>query len=324
MANHLGTHHENLFVSATDALNTVPLMPELYDEPFADSSQIPTYLVSKLTRQHVTVALSGDGGDELFGGYDRYHLTNRLTQTVFQFPYPVRRGAAAVLSRTPDVIINTVVQILPTHLRPVHPSDRARKAAEVLTGSPVNFYMQLLSQCPDPFAYLREGPEHPLCQELAVGDDFLRSMQLFDLATYLPDDILHKVDRASMASALEVRPPFLDHRIVEFAFRLPRHFLVRKAEGKRLLRRVLKRYVPERLTDRPKMGFGVPLAEWLRGPLREWSEDLLDPGRLGGGIMNVSAIRQLWQLHLSGTRNAAYPLWTILMFEAWRRRWAPG
>jgi asparagine synthase (glutamine-hydrolysing) len=301
----------------------VPHLADIYDEPFADSSQIPTYLVSKLTRAHVTVALSGDGGDELFAGYTRYMLGQGLWAWMSRVPVRVRGAAAAALRSIPDSAVESVSRIAPTRLRPVQPADKLKKLAEILPCDPTGIYLRLVSQCPDPAALTRVA-EHPLFgqdQEFAPAS-FLERMQFIDTATYLPDDILQKVDRASMAVALEARPPFLDHRVVALAWRLPRRFRIRNGVTKWLLRRILDRYVPRRLVDRPKMGFGVPLADWLRGPLRDWSEDLLDPARLGGGVLDASAARKLWDEHLEGRRNWAYALWTLLMFEAWRRRWA--
>ena len=326
VARHLGTRHEQLVITAADALAVVPRIPDVYDEPFADSSQIPTYLISKLTREHVTVALSGDGGDELFAGYNRYSFAENLAARLLYFPLPMRRAAAAVLKAVPDRAVETLARFAPRGLMPAQAADKLKKVAEILSCDAQGIYLRLVSQYSDPAALARGNAEHALNWERYgnMGDvaRLLERMQLIDTATYLPDDILQKVDRASMAFALEVRPPLLDHRIVEFAFRLPRRFRVRNGETKWLLRRVLDRYVPRQLVERPKMGFGVPLADWLRGPLRDWTEDLLDPARLGGGFIEVNAVRKLWNEHLSGRRNWAYILWNVLMFEAWRRRWA--
>lgn len=324
VARHLGTQHTELIMTAADALAVVPRLPEIYDEPFADSSQIPTYLISKLTREYVTVALSGDGGDELFAGYNRYAFAENLARLLY-CPLPLRRAAAAVLAAVPDGAVEALLRFSPRAIPLAQAADKLRKAAEILPLDARGIYLRLASHCPNPSELTHGNAEHALNWE-RYGDlddvaQMLERMQLIDTATYLPDDILQKVDRASMAFALEVRPPLLDHRLVEFAFRLPRKFRVRNGETKWLLRRVLDRYVPRELVERPKMGFGVPLADWLRGPLREWAEDLLDPARLGGGFIDIDAARRLWREHLSGRRNRAYALWTILMFEAWRRRW---
>ncbi len=327
VAQHLGTVHEELMVTSAEALGTVPQLAEMYDEPFADSSQIPTFAVSKMTRAHVTVALSGDGGDELFGGYNRYGLADGRLRQVTRLPLPLRRGVASMLRAIPEAAADVLAGAVPRRLRPAQPADKLKKLAEVLLLDGDAVYLRLVSQYPDPAALTGGAREHPIRFQLdarAPRDDFLERMQLFDTATYLPDDILQKVDRASMSVSLEVRPPLLDHRVVEFAWTLPRHLRVRGGETKWILRRVLDRYVPRRLIDRPKMGFGVPLAGWLRGPLRDWAEDLLDPQQLGGGFLDVGAVRKLWMDHLHGGRNWAYALWTILMFEAWRRRWAAG
>lgn len=326
VAAHLGTEHHELTVTATDALAVVPQLAEMYDEPFADSSQIPTHLISKLTRGYVTVALSGDGGDELFTGYNRYGLGYGLGGFAVRVPMGLRRVLAAAIDAMPPGFINAAARLLPSRLRPSNPADKLRKLASVLPHDREAFYLRLVSQCPDPASLTNGVAEHPIgpqWQPPAGPDRFVEQMQFFDTTTYLLDDILQKVDRASMAVSLEVRPPLLDHRVVEFAWRLPRSMRVHDGQSKWLLRRVLDRYVPRALVERPKMGFGIPLAEWLRGPLRPWAEDLLDPARLGGGLLNVPAVHTLWTEHQSGERNWAYALWTVLMFEGWRRRWAP-
>lgn len=325
VARHLGTNHTELRIGGAEALAVVPQLPEIYDEPFADSSQIPTFLVSRLTRQHVTVALSGDGGDELFAGYNRYIFAERLWGSLSRWPVGLRRVAAAALNAMPGSLVDRAAQIMPPRMRPPQASDKLKKLAGILPSDAEGIYLRLVSQCPDPSALVPGGSEHPLFPEygqLHARDALLERMQLIDTATYLPDDILQKLDRASMAVSLEARPPLLDHHVVEFAWRLPRRLRIRGGETKWLLRRVLDRYVPRTLVDRPKMGFGVPLAEWLRGPLRDWAEDLLEPSRLGGGQLNVAAARRLWSEHLDQRRNWSYALWTLLMFESWRRRWA--
>jgi asparagine synthase (glutamine-hydrolysing) len=325
VARHLGTQHEEMIVTSADALAVIPALPDIYDEPFADSSQIPTYLISKLTRRHVTVALSGDGGDELFAGYNRYAFAESLAARLLRFPLPMRRALAAVLEAVPGRAVDALAALAPRGFMPAQPADKLRKVAEILPLDARGIYLRLVSQYPDPSTLARGSGEHTRDWErYGDGNDparMLERMQLIDTATYLPDDILQKVDRASMAFALEVRPPLLDHRVVAFAFALPRRLRVRDGETKWLLRRVLDRYVPRDLVERPKMGFGVPLADWLRGPLRDWSEDLLDPARLGGGFLDVPMVRKLWDEHRSGRRNWAYALWNVLMFEAWRRRW---
>jgi asparagine synthase (glutamine-hydrolysing) len=325
VAHHLGTDHEELVVTAADALAVVPKIPDIYDEPFADSSQIPTYLVSKLTRARVTVALSGDGGDELFAGYNRYAYAEKFATFVSSMPLAARRACSSLLDALPASAIDTLARLAPKGTLPAQPADKLKKLAAILPCDARGLYLRLVSQCPEPAVLMPGVQEHAIGWNRADGwerGNLLERMQRIDAATYLPDDILQKVDRASMAFALEVRPPLLDHRVVTFAFRLPRRLRIRDGESKWLLRRVLDRYVPRHLVERPKMGFGVPLADWLRGPLRDWAEDLLDPGRFGGGLIDVGAARALWHEHLRGGRNWAYALWTLLMFEAWRRRWA--
>lgn len=325
VARYLGTEHTELKIGGDDALAVVPQLADMYDEPFADSSQIPTYLVSKMTRRHVTVALSGDGGDELFAGYNRYVFAERLWGSLRHMPLGVRRAAAAALNSIPAAFVDGLSQAIPPTLRPPQLSDKLKKFADILPHDADGIYLRLVSQCPDPAALVHGASEHPLFAGYRNPqgiEGLLERMQLIDTATYLPDDILQKLDRASMAVSLEARPAFLDHRVVEFAWCLPRRFRIRGGQTKWLLRRVLDRYVPRALVERPKMGFGVPLAGWLRGPLRDWAEDILEPSRLGGGLLNVTAARRLWTEHLDRRRNWSYAIWTLLMFEAWRRRWA--
>jgi asparagine synthase (glutamine-hydrolysing) len=321
VAAHLGTQHEEMTVTAADALAVVPQLADMYDEPFADSSQVPTYAISKMTRARVTVALSGDGGDELFAGYNRYSLAAGQLAHLARLPAPLRRGAAAMLEAVPNGVADRLGRILPKQFQASQRADKMKKLAEVLRLDGEQIYLRLVSQNAEPSALMHGVSEHPMDMRSRIGEaGSLEWMQFFDTDTYLPDDILQKVDRASMAVSLEVRPPLLDHRVVEFAWTLPRHMRIRNGETKWLLRRVLDRYVPRALIDRPKMGFGIPLADWLRGPLRDWAEDLLDPARLGG-MLDAAAVRTRWSEHISGQRNWAYGLWTILMFEAWRRRW---
>jgi asparagine synthase (glutamine-hydrolysing) len=317
VARHLGTNHEELVVTAHDALSVVPQLTEMYDEPFADSSQIPTHAISRMTRARVTVALSGDGGDELFAGYNRHAFAaGRLRQ----MPGVLRRVMAGTLNAVPGGAVDMMARMLPSSLRPGQAADKIRKLAKVLPLEGEAAYEHLVSQWLEPIA--SGASERPLDRP-SIGADagLLERMQLWDMSTYLPDDILQKVDRASMAVALEVRPPLLDHRIVEFAWSLPRRMRIRDGETKWLLRRVLDRYVPRPLVSRPKAGFAIPLASWLRGPLRDWATDLLDPRTVGGGQLDVEPIGRLWAEHLGGAHNRSYALWPILMFESWRRRW---
>jgi asparagine synthase (glutamine-hydrolysing) len=326
VAAHLGTQHTELYVTAEEARDTIPLLPSMYDEPFADSSQIPTFLVSRLARQHVTVSLSGDGGDEVFGGYNRY-LWGRSLWSSFGWISPdVRRLCGDAIMAIPpsvyDQIGGGLCRILPRRLRPPAPGDRVHKFARVFSSrSAGDLYGQLVSQWLDPKQVVLDGHEPQTRFAHATRDatgDFVSRMMYIDAMTYLPDDIMVKVDRAAMAVSLESRAPFLDHRVVEFAARLPERVKVRKRTGKWILRELLARHVPRRLIERPKMGFGVPLDRWLRGPLREWAEHLLDSSRLRQqGYFDGRRIENLWSEHVSGRRNWQYPLWTILMFQAW-------
>ncbi len=322
VAAHLGTDHTELYVTPEHALGVVPKLADSYDEPFADSSQIPTFLVSEMTRRHVTVALSGDGGDENFAGYNRYVWAETLWRNLRRVPKPLRIAAARLAAASAPL-----AGFVPHGLGPVRPAEKMAKIAEILAlDSPGDIYRRLISQWPDPAALVVGGVE----PRGAVWDDslerdmpeFVARMQLLDTVTYLPDDILTKVDRATMAVALEGRMPLLDHRVVEHAWTLPPHLKLRGGEGKWILRRVLERYVPRALFERPKMGFGVPIDSWLRGPLRDWAEDLLDPRAIAAeGFLRPEPIRLMWQEHLSGVKNRQYQLWTILIFRAWVRRW---
>ncbi|HKA79070.1 MAG TPA: asparagine synthase-related protein, partial [Xanthobacteraceae bacterium] len=298
------------------------------DEPFADPSQVPTYLVSELTRKHVTVALSGDGGDELFAGYNRYLWAERLARTVGRVPPPLRAASAAALRALAPDTWNRLFAFVPASWRPPLPGDKLHKITTLLDNpQPDAIYRRLVSQWerPDEVAALGSEPRGPLWDETIAGDfpEVVPRMQFLDMVTYLPDDILTKVDRATMAVGLEGRVPLLDHRVVAYSWTLPLGFKLRGGNTKWLLRRVLDRYVPRPLIDRPKMGFGVPIDAWLRGPLREWAETLLAPARLASdGLLRVEPVRRAWQEHVEGSRNWQYPLWTVLMLQAWRERWA--
>lgn len=327
VAAHLGTDHTELYVDPGHAQAVIPSLPDWYDEPFADVSQIPTYLVSEMTRRHVTVALSGDGGDELFAGYTRYAFAQNLWGHVGRIPMPLRRLAAGAIRGVPPGLWDALLAPLPRNLMSGRAGDRMHKLAGVMgESSGDSYYRALISQWKDPDVMVRGGRERRgiLWDEGVAADvpNFVERMQFRDLVTYLPDDILAKVDRASMAVALEARVPLLDHRVVDFAFRLPLRQKLRNGRGKWLLRQVLYRHVPADLVERPKMGFGVPIDSWLRGPLRDWAESLLAERRLAdGGIVDPAPVRALWADHLAGRRNAQYPIWVVLMLEAWRERW---
>jgi asparagine synthase (glutamine-hydrolysing) len=328
VARHLGTEHTELYASPQHALDVIPQLPDMYDEPFADSSQVPTYLVSKMTRQHVTVALSGDGGDELFAGYTRYFRGEALWRTIDTTPQPLRALAAWGVRALSPAAWSALGTIIPEQRRPAQFGDKMHKLAGVLAGEPEAsaFYRQIISLWVDPASVLTAGAEPPGpfedAEVRALVPDFVERMQYLDTLTYLPDDILTKVDRASMAVSLEARVPLLDHRLVAFSWSLPPAMKAGNGIGKRLLRRVLYRYVPRELVDRPKMGFAMPVQSWLRHELRDWAECLLNEGRLAReGIFQPSVIRGRWREHLGGKRNWQAALWAVLMFQAWKDRW---
>ncbi|KAF0118131.1 MAG: asparagine synthase [Rhodospirillaceae bacterium] len=324
VAHHLGTEHTELYLTPEEACTVIPSLPAMFDEPFADSSQLPTFLVSRLARSQVTVALSGDGGDELFAGYNRYVLAQRIRGAFCCTPG--RKTLARILKAISPTTWNRLFALLPNRCHPPQPGDKLHKLARVLEGTQDDLYRNIVSHWPYPEAMV-PGAREPRGvlwdEEIArLIPDAVEQMQFLDILTYLPDDILTKVDRASMAVSLEARVPLLDHRLVEFSWQLPMHLKVRGGESKWLLRQVLYRYVPRELLDRPKMGFGIPLDTWLRGPLREWAEDLLSEQRLrAGGFVDPLPVRALWQEHLSGRRGGQHLLWDVLMFEAWREHW---
>ena len=328
VAAHLGTDHTEFYVEPRHALDVIPHLADWFDEPFADPSQIPTYLVSELTRKHVTVALSGDGGDELFAGYNRYVWAERLARAVNLVPRPLRGASATALRALAPQTWNRLFAFVPASWRPALPGDKLHKITTLLDNpQPDAIYRRLVSQWerPDEIAAAGQEPRGPLWDPSIARDfpDLVPRMQFLDMITYLPDDILTKVDRATMAVGLEGRVPLLDHRVVAYSWSLPLEFKLRGGRSKWLLRQVLDRYVPRPLIDRPKMGFGVPIDAWLRGPLREWAESLLTPARLASdGFVRVEPVRRAWQEHLEGSRNWQYPLWTVLMLQAWRARWA--
>jgi asparagine synthase (glutamine-hydrolysing) len=326
VARHLGTDHTELHLTAQDALDVVPRLPALYDEPFADSSQIPTHLVAKMARQHVKVCLSGDGGDELFGGYTRHAWTGRMWRAMRRHPPALRRAAAAIArSLSPaawDNVFAALAPVLPRAARQSHPGDKIHKAAAALGASDAaGIYLSLVSQWQDPAAVVIGGSEPPVAARDRTAwqtGSIAESQMLLDLMSYLPDDILVKLDRAAMSVSLETRLPFLDHRVIEFAWQLPLSMKIRDGQGKWLLRQLLYRHVPAALVERPKTGFGVPLDSWLRGPLRQWAGDLLAPARLAReGYLHAEPVVRLWQEHLSGRYNRQHALWNVLMFESW-------
>lgn len=327
VARHFGTDHTELYVMPETALSVIPKLPEIYDEPFSDASQIPTYLISQLTRNHVTVCLSGDAGDELFAGYNRYLWGNSLWRSLDRMPNLMKTISAGLLGTfspgTWELFFRMLDPVLPTRLRHRNSGDKIQKLTRVLTAdNPSELYRRLVSHWDKPDSIVTGAiePATLLTDRSSWPDlkNFQKLMMYLDLVTFLPDDILTKVDRASMGVSLETRLPYLDHRVVEFAWSLPLSMKIRNGQGKWLLRQVLYRYVPRELIERPKSGFAVPLDSWLRGPLREWAEDLLEERRLRQeGYLNHVPIRQKWQEHLSGKRNWQYQLWDVLMFQAW-------
>jgi len=323
VAAHLGTSHSELRVTPQDVLDVIPRLPSMYDEPFGDSSQIPTHLVAALARRSVTVSLSGDGGDELFGGYRRYLIGARMFETAAVLPRAVRSAAGRLLTspapRTWDRWLAPVGRWLPHALRPPHAGERIQKVGRVLRAvNPDAMYFELVSHwsnlvldAPAAAAPVESQTPPPL-------PDPVERMMFYDQISYLPDDILTKVDRASMAVSLEAREPLLDYRLVELAWTLPATMKVRAGVGKPLLRRILRRYVPDALIDRPKMGFGLPIDQWLRGRLREWAESLLDPAVIRRqGWLDPAPIRARWDQHLAGRGQWQHHLWAVLMFQAW-------
>jgi asparagine synthase (glutamine-hydrolysing) len=329
VADHLGTDHTELYITPEQAQGVIPRLPYLYNEPFSDSSQIPTFLVSQMARSHVTVSLSGDGGDELFGGYNRYFWGPSIWKNISWIPLFWRQGMAKMITafspKTWDNFYKKTSSVRLERFKQRTIGDKLYKLAEIIPSKDLkSIYIKLVSGWQDPTTVVlaAEEPKTMITDPELWPDftDFSQSMMLLDALTYLPDDILVKVDRASMGVSLEARVPLLDHRVVEFAWHLPLSMKIRNNQenSKWLLRKVLYRYVPRELIERPKTGFGVPIETWLRGPLRDWAESLLDERRLRQeGFFDPKPIREKWLEHLSGSRNWQYPLWYILMFQAW-------
>lgn len=327
VAEKLGTDHTELYVRSEDALAVIPKLPLMFCEPFGDSSQIPTFLLSQMAREHVTVALSGDGGDELFGGYNRYLAARKVWGPVQRLPLFARHAGARLLrSLSPatwDKLFDWARPVLPLRLRLSIPGEKARKLADVLALSNGHeFYRQLTSHWTDPASVVIDATEPKTLlttpSNWPTTDCLEHSMMAMDAQTYMADDILTKVDRAAMSNSLETRVPLLNHRVVELAWRMPLEFKIHEGQGKWLLRQVLYKHVPKELIERPKMGFGIPLDSWLRGPLKDWAEALLDESRLRSeGYFYPEKIRAMWTEHLSGKQNWQYHLWNVLMFQAW-------
>jgi len=325
VATHLGTDHTELIVAPADVMAVIPDLPTMFDEPFADVSQMPTYLVSKLARRDVTVALSGDGGDEVFAGYNRYAAAGGLHK-LGRLPRPLRLALARAMRALPPDRWQALLAAVPERVRPRAVGEKLHKVASLLDLDEREQYRRLSSHWADPAAVVIGGAERPG----PIDDPGLRRrfpdtvayMRYLDLVTFLPGDILTKVDRASMAVSLEARAPLLDHRLVELSFRLPSSLHLRDGRGKWLLREVLARHVPRDLFERPKTGFGVPVGQWLRGPLRDWAEALLSEERLRStGLIEPAPVRALWRRHLAAETNAQYEIWPVLMLIAWQEAW---
>jgi asparagine synthase (glutamine-hydrolysing) len=326
VAKHLGTEHEDWIVTASDAMAIIPDLPQLYDEPFADASQIPTALVAKLARRHVTVALSGDGADELFGGYNRHTWAPAIRQRIGRFPKPLRAFVAHCFSSISpnnwDRVFTGMRHFFSEKYQVRNPGEKIHKLADLLNFKDKrDLYARLVRAWRDPVPVIGGSSQDTIVDHNALWTEkgsFAEQMMCLDAATYLPDDILVKVDRAAMSTSLETRVPFLDHRIVEFSASLPLGMKIRNGQGKWIVRGLLDRYVPRELIERPKSGFGVPIHDWLRGPIRGWAEDLLSEKKLReDGYFDVKSLRAAWNDHLSGKKNMQYCLWSVLMFQAW-------
>lgn len=327
VASHLGTDHTELYVTSKQAREVIPRLPAIYDEPFADSSQIPTCLVSELARSGVTVALSGDGGDELFGGYTRYGIASEFWSRIQRYPASLRRASAALLSHAPGVLKDKLLHVAARLADGRVPLNGRRDQFERLLhlstmDSFPRLYDELVAHWKSPRSIIHGDVSQRSCSHGSVVenlDELYERMMYIDTVSYLPDDILTKVDRAAMAVSLEIRVPLLDHQLVEWIWQLPFQHKMREGREKYLLRKVLYRYVPRELVDRPKMGFGIPMGEWLRGPLREWAEELLSMPRLrDGGYLRPEPIRAMWTEHQLGRGDWHYYLWDVLMFQSWR------
>lgn len=325
VARHLGTDHTELLLDAKAALEALPAATACFDEPFADNSQIPTHVVSSLARRHVTVSLSGDGGDELFAGYGRYRDVDQMWRMVGRAPTPIRRAAKTLALAAPEALVDAVGSVLPKPLGRPRLGAKIRRAAETWDRTLADLYGATMSHWVHPERVMRPGlasaPVASATDPKWSARDPVAQMQYIDMRTYLPDDVLVKVDRASMSVGLEARVPLLDHRLVEFSWRLPRRLKLRQGVGKWALRQVLYRHVPRSLVDRPKMGFSIPINAWLRGPLRDWAAGLLSAETVARvGFLDADAIAAAWRRHQAGDDTMQYAIWTALMFQDWAER----
>lgn len=323
IARHLGTEHREHYLSVGEAREVITTLPAMYDEPMADSSQIPTYLVSRIAREHVTVALSGDAGDELFGGYNRYLSTERLWRQLQRVPVPARRAMGGALARVSPAAWDVAAAALPASRRPAFFGARVRKFFGTMRD------VTTLDELSATFLDEWNGKTSPVLgqadlvddrfdMDLGAGAPDLARLMYCDAVTYLPDDVLCKVDRAAMAVSLETRIPFLDHHVAAVAARIPLSMKIRDGQGKHILRQLLYKHAPRELFDRPKSGFAVPVGQWLKGPLRAWAEELLDPARMRQqGFLDADMVQRRWRLHLAGANHTTQPLWSVLMFQAW-------
>ena len=331
IAKYLKTDHTELYLTYQKAMEIIPKLPNIYDEPFSDSSQIPTFLISQLAHKDVTVSLSGDGGDELFGGYKRYFLTNKIWNKIKLLPHFIKRDIIKLISVIPPERWNTLLNnfnfIIPKKLHQTLYGDKLYKLLDILNKpSDSQLYKALISHWKYPENLVINSKEPNTVFDNKKIDkninNFTDKMMFFDLITYLPDDILVKVDRASMSMGLETRVPILDHRIVEFSKKLPLSLKIKEQKSKWILRQILYKYVPKKLIERPKMGFGVPINDWIKGPLKEWAEDLLNENKLKqDGFLNFELIRKRWQEHINQKRNWGGWLWDVLMFQSWKKKW---
>lgn len=322
VAKYLGTNHTELYVSSKQAIDVIPRLTDMYDEPFSDASQIPTFLVSQLAKQQVTVSLSGDGGDELFGGYNRHLWGEKIKNTLNNYPNFMLKFGGDILRSMPIQFLEGS-PFLPDRFKNIRFSEKVYKLSNIISiEDSATMYQNLISQWRNPHdIVLGLSPQSQYRNNLETPDclsSITEKMMYMDMINYLPDNILQKVDRASMNVSLESRAPFLNHHIVEFAWSLPISMKIKNDKSKWLLREVLYKYIPKELIERPKMGFGVPLDSWLRGPLKEWAEDLIDEKKLiDNGFFNPEPIRKKWKQHISGRYNWQYPIWNILIFQDW-------